>query len=227
MTQFMKIMKTFGLAVLMWYAVTNPASAQMNDIKTVFIIVMENHDWAQIKNSLSAPYINQTLLPMASYAEQYYNPPRIHPSLPNYLWIEAGTNFGIGNDSDPKINHQGTTAHFVTQLRDAGVSWKTYQEGITGTACPLASSSQYAPKHNPFIYFDDVTNANDPNSAFCIAHVRPYGEFAPDLKSDALARGPNQTGRYLAVERDSQDPGFRCVSEWWCDFHCLGRSRER
>jgi hypothetical protein len=46
---------------------------------------MENHNWSQIKGSSSAPYISDTLLPEASYANQYYNPPNIHPSLPNYL----------------------------------------------------------------------------------------------------------------------------------------------
>ena len=61
---------------------------------------MENHNWSDIKGNASAPYINTTLLPQASYAQQYYNPPGIHPSLPNYLWLEAGTNFGISNDAD-------------------------------------------------------------------------------------------------------------------------------
>jgi phospholipase C len=139
-------MKALSLATLMGHAAASPAIAQMSHIKTAFVIVMENHNWAQIKNSTSALYINHTLLPMASYAEQYYNPPGIHPSLANYLWREAGTNFGISNDADPKANHQASTSHFVTQLRDAGMSWKTYQEGITGTACPLASSSQYVPQ---------------------------------------------------------------------------------
>jgi hypothetical protein len=48
-------------------------------LRTVFLIVMENHNWSDIKNKSSAPSINQTFLPMASYAEQYYNPPGIHP----------------------------------------------------------------------------------------------------------------------------------------------------
>jgi hypothetical protein len=72
-----------------------PAGAQTGNIKTVWIILMENHNWSQIKGSSSAPYINNTLLPMASHAEQYFNPPGIHPSLPNYLWLEAGTNFSV------------------------------------------------------------------------------------------------------------------------------------
>src|SRR5882724_11226913 len=74
-------------------------------VKTVFIILMENHNWSTILASPNCPYINSTLLPMASYCSQYYNPPGIHPSEPNYLWLEAGTNFSIFNDNLPATNH--------------------------------------------------------------------------------------------------------------------------
>ncbi|MEO6890023.1 MAG: alkaline phosphatase family protein [Ktedonobacteraceae bacterium] len=156
--------------------------------RTVFLIMMENHNWSDIKGSASAPYINKTLLPMASYAEQYYNPPRNHPSEPNYLWLEAGSNLGVSDDADPSANHQSTTLHLVTLLNTAGISWKSYQEGISGTVCPLSGADLYAPKHNPMIFFDDVTNTNDPNSAYCIAHVRPYSELATDLQQNTQAR---------------------------------------
>src|SRR5262249_13952825 len=63
-------------------------------IRTVFLILMENQNWSSIKGNRSARYINHKLLPIASHAEQYYNPPGIHPSEPNYLWLVAGTNFG-------------------------------------------------------------------------------------------------------------------------------------
>src|ERR1041385_74897 len=114
-----------------------PAAAQTGNIKTVWIIVMENHNWAQIHGSSSAPYINNTLLPMASHAEQYFNPLLNHPSLPNYLWLEAGTNVGIHNDNPPSVNHQSTTQHLVTLLENAGISWRAYEENISGTECPL------------------------------------------------------------------------------------------
>ena len=107
--------------------------------KTVFLIMMENHNWSDIKGSPSAPYLNTTLLPMASHAEQYYNPPGNHPSEPNYLWLEAGTNFGITDDADPAVNHQSTRLHLVTLLTTAHITWKSYQEGISGTECPLTS----------------------------------------------------------------------------------------
>jgi phospholipase C len=157
-------------------------------ISTVFIILMENHDWSQIKGNASAPYINTTLLPMASHAEQYYNPQGIHPSLPNYLWLEAGANFGILDDRRPALNSQATTAHLVTLLNRAGLSWTSYQENIAGTDCPLNDRYPYAVKHNPQAYFQDVTNNNDRHAAYCIAHERPFTELATDLANHAIAR---------------------------------------
>jgi hypothetical protein len=104
-----------------------PTPSPSHVITTVFLIVMENHNWSAIYQRSSAPYINKTLLPMASYAQRYDNPPGVHPSEPNYLWLEAGTNFGIANDRDPQVNHQSTDAHLVTLLTQADISWKSYQ----------------------------------------------------------------------------------------------------
>jgi phospholipase C len=140
-------------------------------LRTVFLIMMENHNWSDIKQNSSAPYINQTLLPVSSYAEQYYNPPGIHPSEPNYLWLEAGTNFGVTTDDEPSVNHQHSTQHLVTLLDQAGISWKSYQEDIDGTVCPIQSSGLYAT-----------------NSSYCIAHVRPFSELATDLQNNTQAR---------------------------------------
>src|SRR5713101_4572674 len=125
------------------------AAQSRHNIQTVFIILMENHNWTGTQNSSSikgsryAPYINNILLPMASHAEQFFNPPGIHPSLPNYLWLEAGTNFGILDDNPPSLDHQSTTSHLVTLLNNAGSTWKAYEENITGTVCPLTDSGLY------------------------------------------------------------------------------------
>jgi hypothetical protein len=151
------------------------------------MILMENHNWSDISGNPAAPYINNTLLPMSSYARSYYNPPGIHPSEPNYLWLEAGTNFGILNDDSPAPNHQSTSMHLVTLLDHANITWKSYQEDISGTQCPLATSGLYAVKHNPTVFFDDVTGTNDPQSTFCIAHERPYTELATDLQRNTVA----------------------------------------
>ena len=172
------------------YTITLPHTTQRNTTPadaTVFMIVMENHNWSEIKNNPAAPYINQTLLPVASHAEQYYNPPNNHPSEPNYLWLEAGTNFGVHDDNPPLINHQPSTAHLVTLLDHAGITWKSYQEDIPDTTCPLSSNMNYSPKHNPMVFFDDVTGNNNPNSPYCIAHVRPFSELATDLAQNKVA----------------------------------------
>ncbi len=159
-----------------------------HNIQTVFIILMENTDWSAIKGNPQAPYINKTLLPKASHAEQYFNPPGIHPSLPNYLWLEAGTNFGILDDNPPSIDHQSTTMHLVTLLQNARIPWKGYMEDIKGNDCPLVDSGLYAVRHDPFVYFDDVTNMLNPASANCIAHLRPFTELATDLGNNTVPR---------------------------------------
>ncbi len=163
--------------------------AGASHIKTVFLILMENHNWSDIHGSASAPYINNTLLPASSSCSNYFdNPKSAHPSEPNYLWLEAGDNFGILDDNDPATNHQATTSHLVTLLTNAGVTWKSYQEDITAGTCPIVAVKGYAPKHNPMVFFDDIAgNPPSATNATCAAHVRPYTELAGDLTGGKVA----------------------------------------
>jgi phosphatidylinositol-3-phosphatase len=156
-------------------------------LKTVFVIVMENHNWSDISGSSSAPFIN-SLLAEGAHCEGYTNPKGIHPSEPNYLWLEAGTNFGVANDNPPSANHQATDKHLTALLNSAGVSWRAYQEDIDGKQCPLSATKNYAPKHDPFIFFDDNTGGLEPNDPGCIAHNRPYTELEGDLAAGTAAR---------------------------------------
>src|SRR5213594_1833645 len=108
----------FLASVLFLFEGAAHAADHLAGISNVFLIIMENHDWSTILGSPNCPYINSTLLPQASYCNQYYNPPGLHPSEPNYIWLEGGTNFGITDDSDPLANHQNTTNHLVALLRN-------------------------------------------------------------------------------------------------------------
>ncbi len=131
-------------------------NAHAADVKRVFVIAMENHNWTQPANQFTggiqqiyqnpaAPYINSLvdgssgISEDVAFATAYHNVlatasgdnPHIHPSEPNYLWAEAGTNFGVLNDNDPfgtGGTEQTTTAHLTTLLTQAGISWKSYQE---------------------------------------------------------------------------------------------------
>jgi hypothetical protein len=161
-----------------------------SQIRTVFVVLLENKVWSEVKGNPDAPYLNGTLIPQASIAEGYRAPRdgAQHPSEPNYVWLEAGDNLGIGDDREPEENHQDTTDHLVSKLERAGISWRSYQEDIAGDECPLTRHGTYAPKHNPMVFFDDVTDKNDPHSAKCIAHMRPLGELESDLASGKVAR---------------------------------------
>jgi hypothetical protein len=60
------------------------------------------------------------------------NSPYIHHSEPNYLWAEAGTNFGVFNDNDPSQVPGGTNEnadqHLTGLLQKAGKTWRSYQQ---------------------------------------------------------------------------------------------------
>jgi hypothetical protein len=167
---------------------TGSDATPASSIQNVFVIMEENHSWSDIKGSSSAPFINGTLLPMASHAEQYFTPPGNHPSEPNYIWLEAGDNLGITADGDPGSDHRSTTSHLVSQLEAAGISWKAYVEDIDGTTCPLSDSGLFVTRHTPMLFFDDVTDTNSATSAHCIAHIRPFTELATDLAAGKTAR---------------------------------------
>src|SRR5215470_5739084 len=96
-------------------------------------------------NGTASAVINGTLVQISqqvAYATAYHNAlatpsgnnPHIHPSEPNYLWTEAGTNFGVFNDNDPYSpngpTNQNTNQHLAAFLTAAGRTWRSYQEDI-------------------------------------------------------------------------------------------------
>jgi phospholipase C len=109
--------------------------------------------------------------------------------------MEAGTNafsdHTFTTDNNPSAsNSTASTNHLVTQISAAGSTWLSYQEGLNTTtgACPIAASGNYAPKHDPFIFFRDVAGATpSKTSAVCVAHHKPLTALAADLANDTVA----------------------------------------
>lgn len=138
-------------------------------LNTVWYIQMENRNFtnggdnsapSQVMGNAAAPYINSLIkpgggnpaTPMVSYCTAYHNVlatpsgsnPSIHPSEPNYIWQEAGSNLGVANDNDPYGSGGSVAAissylannpsvsgqNLCSLLQTAGFTWKTYQEGI-------------------------------------------------------------------------------------------------
>lgn len=163
--------------------------------RTIFVIPMENESASSIYGSANAPYINTTLIPMAAQATMFMDElPSSVPSEPHYVWMEAGTNvftditFLTDNDASAN-NSTNSTAHLVTQLKAANIDWTSYQEGITTGTCPITSNSAtfYAAKHDPFVFFQDVSGATPSTSnTYCGAHHKAYSDFAGDLAAGTM-----------------------------------------
>lgn len=165
--------------------------------KPVFVIPMENKDDSEIYgDTTDAPDINGTLMKTYAYATSFTDElAHSLPSEPHYVWMESGTNvFSDGTfstDSDPSsANSTSNTEHLATQLTTAGISWTSYQEGITAGTCPTKSVTAqfYAAKHDPFVFFQDITGEPpSASSATCAAHHKALSSLASDLSSGGVS----------------------------------------
>jgi hypothetical protein len=193
------------LTLLFWLVVTvGLAHSQMSKVKTVFVVMMENHNREgndagasfndpDIDHNPLAPYVNGTLKKIAAQPLQYFNPPGNHPSQPNYLWLEAGTNFGQLGDTQPGQvpGIKPDSKHLVTTLQGAGISWKAYAEHDYGSTefhvCPL-DFSHVDVNHLAPVYFNDVNGNLNPKSPECLEHVVPFYHLAKDLSAHTTAQ---------------------------------------
>jgi phosphatidylinositol-3-phosphatase len=146
-------------------------------VQHVFVVVMENHGYDQVWNTSSSPYITSL---GNSYARATNFHALIHPSLPNYLQLYAGSNYNITTDCSPSQSCHVSAMSLADNLEAKGLTWKAYMESMP-SPCYLKSSGDYAPRHNPFIYFDAIVN--DANR--CNSHDVPYTNFAADISSAA------------------------------------------
>jgi hypothetical protein len=181
------------LAVLLGTAVAGALlAAPPANAGDIFVIAMENHNFVQpnptsnpqqIFGNPAAPFINSLITPgnpnaaQVSYALNYENAGNtVHPSEPNYVWAEAGSDFGVHTDADPAAAngntfydgslqlisqltangsplsfwHRTVTPHFTAQLDRAGVDWKNYQEDVQLSASPTNSASGTNGPVNPY-----------------------------------------------------------------------------
>jgi phosphatidylinositol-3-phosphatase len=155
---------------------------------SVFTIVMENKSQGDILGNKDAPFINS--LAQQNAVAAGYRDNLVHPSEPNYIWMVAGENFGVLDDDEPSSHHLDSTSHIADQLEAAGLPWKAYMESM-GDPCGLTGKYPYEPKHDPFVYFNDINgwdgSAYQP-SARCTSHVVDYSQFDADLASGNLAK---------------------------------------
>jgi hypothetical protein len=183
-------------------------------LTTVFTIVMENHDYQEVippdGGTGNAPFLN-SLIADYGLATNYMDS-GTHPSLPNYLMMASGEVQYPG-----KIDLDPTTFPFPvkkenlgTQLEAKKVSWRSYQESM-GTPCNLAVTLPYAPKHDPFLYFDDMQNGA---GKLCESTNVDYGSFPADLAAGTFLFmwiTPNLT----SDGHDGKPPAALATSDAW------------
>jgi hypothetical protein len=143
----------------------------------VAIIVMENKEFGSIIGSPQAPFIATLARRYALAARMYAT---THPSLPNYLALTGGSTFGVSSDcTDCSVS----ASNLATQLQRAGISWKAYMEGLPHPCFTGATSNDYAKKHDPFVYYRQVSD----HPAVC-GHVVSFLQLRADEKSRSLPR---------------------------------------
>ncbi|MGA8549246.1 MAG: alkaline phosphatase family protein [Stellaceae bacterium] len=216
---------TIALGLLATIALAAPVAAA--PIQTVFVIALENHNFTQpasdtspqqILGNPAAPYVNSLITPgnpnaaMTSFATNYQSADATHPSEPNYIYSEAGSNLGNTTDADPSAANGNiySVPHLTGLMQQQGVSWKSYQEDTnmnfsTNTVLPqnqwtvpLVSQSgtnpgytnpyngshqySYAAKHDPQVFFSDTNNPG------AVSHYAPLQQLSTDLVNNSVAK---------------------------------------
>jgi hypothetical protein len=144
----------------------------------VFLIMMENTDYAQIiGDTKNAPFTNSlrakgTLL--RNYNANY------HPSDENYLAIAAGDTLVRGAVYFPHLHLR--QRNIADNIEAAHKSWRAYEQGM-GTPCNTTTTydKHYEPDDAPFVNFTDIFN----DKSRCRAHVVDTSQLATDLASAA------------------------------------------
>jgi phosphatidylinositol-3-phosphatase len=164
----------------------------------VFLILMENTSLSTLQAAMQAsPSQAPNLQKMAAtYATGADYHGAAHPSLPNYIALTSGGTQGTvcdcaaapGQGSCPgslvvceaQMLVEGACScpndamNIADQLEAANQSWMAFGEDM-GTPCNTTDSGNYAQRHVPFLYYDDIQT----NAARCQAHVVDFSKFSP------------------------------------------------
>jgi hypothetical protein len=138
-------------------------------LRHVWLFVLENRSCGEIIGNSEAPYLNR-LASTYGLAARYYAP--THPSLPDYLALVAGSTMGCVDQCESPLSGQSLAG----QLREAGLSWAAYFEGLPRRGYTGDDSDGYVTRHNPFVAFQEVLDSPQMRSS-----LRPMTEFLPSL----------------------------------------------
>jgi hypothetical protein len=180
------------------------ATASLNPSATaphIMTIMMENTDYSQFVGSPQQPFLNELSHEYANFTQAYG---WTYPSLPNYLELLSGSDWGTsGNDcdiTDPGCsNFAGPT--LVNQLANAGLTWNAYYQGDASGCDQSDGGGNYPYWHNAFRYFSDfstlcknISNFSDLNSNLNSPNAADFQWVVPDLVNSGGDNGTMQSG---------------------------------
>ena len=170
----------------------------------IFVIIAENHGYAQIIGNPNAPNLNR-LAKAYGLATQSYGV--VHPSKANYIAMLGGDTFGIHDDDayycragstdrycpsadkiTPYVDQTVTARSLMDQLDARDLTWRGYYENLPAPGSkaiyfpderhPVRGqpTELYAAKHNGFMQFRAVQN--DPALA---RKIVGFDQLASDL----------------------------------------------
>lgn len=178
MSSSRRLLGTIGLVCIgLALAGCTPAGPQkQGSIDHVVIIVEENKPATRILGNADAPFINK-LADEGALATNYSA--ITNPSLPNYIALTSGTTAGITTDCVPS-KCAAKVPSIARRIEQAGRTWKLYAEGMPAP-CTDHDADPYAVRHNPFLYYPEVTDSEK----YCRAHDVPFSRLAHDLKQES------------------------------------------
>jgi hypothetical protein len=201
------------------------AGATPPPVGHVFIIVLENKDFAATWDAAGSPYLAQDLRAQGNLLTQYYG--TSHASLGNYITMVSGQPANVTTQADCLVYadfvgavvggiatgqgciYPSDVPTIANQLETAGRTWRGYMEDMSGPCQHVAPNSpdntqaatpasQYAARHNPFVYFHSIIDTPS-----CQSNDVPLGELTTDLS--AVASTPNLSFITPDLCRDGHD----------------------
>jgi len=179
---------------------TSTPAPLVPDFKHIIFIVLENKEFGTVIGSNLMPVFNDFASRYTLLTQHYAT---THPSLPNYVSLIGGDTFGIHSDCEDCF----VDAPSLPDLIEAsGRTWATYQEDMP-SPCFVGSKSNYAMKHNPFIYFDSIRL----DAGRCAKSVLPFTHLQADLAAGTL---PNFIFITPNLCNDAHDCTLGVADDW-------------
>ncbi len=171
------------------------AASGIPRFSNVYVVMMENTSLSTLQTAMSGGMAPNLKAMTSAYATGSDYHGVTHPSLPNYIALTSGGTQGVvcdcsalagqGTCSTNSLACEGAIAlgfpcscpndatNVADQLEAAGKTWMAFGESM-GTPCNLTDSGNYAQRHVPFLYYDDIQTS----AARCDAHVVDFSNFS-------------------------------------------------